>query len=271
MVTRRMVAVAVAAVAIHAGSAARAAAGGWEACDGSGPMTGAEPVAGTQLPVLKLAGGAEASRVWLTAEYDGLSIRKFTAKGGSSVMEFTYGDDVVVISLSKERVSIGRNGVAHEFRTAASLEALQGILGGSAAMYHTRLMLSQLERTSELKAGSMSLLSAAAFAAALTGDVNAPARLSERFVQKYRAGFKTVRAAARAADDGGSCWSSYSKEVDAAMTDLGNCISEAEQGALWLMNFRVGCCLGTWTLRAESAWFEYLKCLSPLSIAPKIE
>lgn len=252
--TRRVVLAVALAVVVQAWSPATAGATGGELC-------GVEPLAGAPSPNLTLKAGVEATRVWVTGEYQGLTVRKFTAKGGASVIEFTHGDDTVVLSISKDRVSVGRNGVARDLDGPESIEQVQQLLAGSAAMFYTRAMLSQLERTSALKAGSMSILSAAAWAASLTGDVEAPIRLAERFVEKHRGPFRRVRF-----DDEESCWTAYSKEVDAALTDATNCTREAlESGGLWTITRTYGC-TAVWVLRAESAWFEYLKCVAPTSI-----
>lgn len=253
MTSREVVAIAL-VVLVHAWSPATADATGGEACE-------VEPVAGAPSPTLELKAGVETTRVWVTGEYDGLTVRKFTAKGGASVVEFVHGDDKVVLSISRQRVSVGRNGIARDLETPESIEEVQQLLAGSAAMFHSRVMLSQLERTSALKAGSMAILSAAAWAASLTGDVEAPIRLAERFVAKHRGPLMRVRA-----DDEDSCWTAYSKEVDAALTDATNCTREAvETGGLWVLA-RTYACTAVWVLRAESAWFEYLNCVSPKSI-----
>ena len=253
MTRRGMVAIAL-VVLVHAWSPATADATGGEACE-------VEPVTGAPSPTLKLNGGVETTRVWVTGEYDGLTVRKFTARDGASVVEFIHGDDTVVLSISRHRVSVGRNGIARDLDTPESIEEVQQLLAGSAAMFHNRVMLSQLERTSALKAGSMSILSAAAWAASLTGDVEAPIRLAERFVAKHRGSLMRVRA------DDESCWTAYSREVDAALTDATNCTREAlETGGLWVLARTYGC-TAVWVLRGESAWFEYLNCISPKTIA----
>lgn len=269
MAHRRVLA-AVVAVAIHATGGARAFAADSGACE----VAAAEmaTTSGGQQPVLKLTGGADAARVWVTGEHDGLSIRKFTAKGGASVIEFSHGDDKVVISVSKERLSIGRKGVAREFTSAASVEEIQALLGGSSAVYRTRVLLSQFERTSALKAGSMSVLSAAAFLAALTGDVDAPARLTERFLEKHRKAYRLVRASARSGDDEASCWSTYTDEVDAAWKAQNACVKEQTDLGWFLLDSRINMfCTSFWFVRVEAAWFELLKCTGVSSFFPKIE
>src|SRR5688572_10956185 len=152
MTHRGLVAIAL-VISVHAWSPATADATGGEACE-------VEPVAGAPSPTLKLKAGVETARVWVTGEYDGLTVRKFTAKGGASVIEFIHGDDTVVLSISKDRVSVGRNGIARDLDTPESIEQVQQLLAGSAALFHSRVMLSQLERRSVLKAGSMTILSA---------------------------------------------------------------------------------------------------------------
>jgi hypothetical protein len=254
---------AVAVAAFLVGAVGTAHADVPDSCDA---FAASESAASAQSSGIRIVGGVEASRVWVTADYQGLRIQKFTAKGGASVIEFSYQDDSVVLSLSKERISVGRNGVARELSAPDAVEQVQALLAGSPAMFQTRVMLSQLERTSALKAGSMTILSAAAFAASLTGDVNAPLRLAERFVEKHRAPYRRARH-----DDEASCWSSYSQEVDNALTDATACTKEAlEAGGIWTLG-RTYACSASWALRVESAWFEYLKCLSPLGSVSKFE
>lgn len=126
-------------------------------------------------------------------------------------------------------------------------------------MFQARAMLSRLEGTSRLTAPEMSLLSAAAFAATLTGDTGAPLRLADRFVAVHRGIVRPVRLS-------DSCWTSYSNETTEAWNDYTGCVTEANQGSSWLVYAREQACAALWVMRAESAWFEYLGCLSPLAI-----
>jgi hypothetical protein len=217
-----------------------------------------------QGPELKVRTGVEKDRVWLAAEYEGLRVNKFTAKGGSSVLEFRYRNDQVVFQFSEGGTTIIRN---RKRLTADGQngEAVQRLLGNSVAMFRARMMLSELETTSALSAQEMSLLAAMAMATSLTGDTHAPRRLTERFAARH---FGRLRPIAFEPKD--SCWTSYSKEVDAAAVDHHDCAKEAvESGGIW-RDFRIHACSTIWILRVESAWFEFLSCLSPLNILPKI-
>jgi hypothetical protein len=123
-------------------------------------------------------------------------------------------------------------------------------------MFRARMMLSRLEGTSKLEAPEMSLLSVVAFAATLTGETGAPLRLADRFMARHHGIIRPIRF---------SCWSSYSSEVNSAWNDYEGCITEADEGSALFAYIREQACVGTWVLRSESAWFEYLACLSPLT------
>lgn len=237
-----------------------AAAASWEMvpCE-QGPVA----VAGQERP--RLTGGFNGTMTWLSGERDQFRIRKFTAKGGGSTIELSYRNDVVVISVDNGVVRVARDGRTLTVDSPESLEALQGLLAGSLAIYHTRTLLSELEGKSALKPVDMTLLSAAALAVSLTGDHGAPLRLADRFVARHRGIFRQVRF-----DEEASCYTSYETEVSDAWNDLNACMAEADNSG-WLAGVRRLACNATWLLRGESAWFEYIKCLSPLTGFPKVE
>lgn len=210
---------------------------------------------------LRVTTGVEEERVWLEATYEGLRIHKFTRADGASVTEFRFGSDKLVVSVAPGVLSVtagGRTIVADPRATEPNAE-LQLALARSRAVGKARTMLSRLEQASRLDAPEMSLLSAVAFAAALTGDTRAPERLSNRFAAVHHGILKVGLR-------GDSCWTNYSTEVMAAQDDYSACLVEAWQGSIWLKDLREMACDATWLLRAESAWFEFLKCTSPLLI-----
>ena len=213
---------------------------------------------------MKIVGGAEPNRVWVVADYNGLQIRKFTAKGGRSVIELKHQDDAVILSLAPAKSTVTRGGRTVTMGTPEAIEAIRELVGSSPAMFHARLALSRYEQVSDLKGPSMSVLAALAVAATLTGDVDAPGRLTARFLERHRGLLRRIR-------DDGSCWTSYEKEVDAAATEWEDCVRNALNGAWWLANTRVQLCGVSWLLRAESAWFELGKCNGTLGLIPKIE
>ena len=226
-------------------------------CEGEAP-------AQQQSKTLALSGGIDASRAWLTSEREGLKLRKFTSKHGESVVELAYRGDQVVLQLAAGLVRVTRNNRSIDVVDAAALESVQSLLGGSAAIFHAKAMLSEFETQSRLTPGEMSLLSALAFAAALTGDFGAPARLAERFQFVHRGVVRQVGLAAEA-----SCWSNYEGEVNAAWNDMQQCMSDTDDSG-WFGSVVRLACNATWLLRGESAWFEYLKCLSPLASIAKL-
>ena len=205
---------------------------------------------------LRINTGVDASRAWLTAEYGDLRVRKFTARAGASVFEFRDGDDLVVFSVAQGNATVTRGGSTRPLGVRETVGDVRQLLGGSPAMFRARMMLSRLERTSKLDAPEMSLLSVVAFATTLTGDTGAPLRLADRFMAKHHGIVRPIRF---------SCWSSYSSEVNSSWNDYESCINEADQGSALFAYIREQGCVATWVLRSESAWFEYLSCLSPLS------
>ena len=213
---------------------------------------------------LKIVGGIEPHRAWVIAEHHGLQVRKFTAKGGASVVELKYGGDAVVLSLSQGRGTVSRGGRTLAIGTPEAVDEIRELIGASPAVFHARLLLSKYEQTSDLKGPSMSVLSALALVAVLTGDVDAPARLTERFLEKHRGILRRVI-------DDASCYKAYESEVNEAWKDYEACLKEALQGAWWLATSRAQLCTIGWTLRSESAWFELLKCNGVTAFLPKIE
>lgn len=214
----------------------------------------------TRDPEIKV--GVEKERVWLESNIGGLRVRKFTQKGGASVLELQYGNDAVVISAAPGHVSALRDGKTQVLDTTdpQSLDAIQDLLASSRAVMRARTAFSRLERHSALKAPQMSLLSSLAFVAALTGDVAAPERLGERFGIVHGGRVRPVRF-------GGSCWSNYTTETNAALDDYFSCQQEALEGSTIWMKVREAACYATWILRAEAAWFEFLKCTgAPLAV-----
>ena len=208
---------------------------------------------------LKIRGGVEPQRVWLVADYNGLQIRKFTAKNGAAVLEFRRDDDTVVLSVARSGQTVSRNGTTVALGTPESVEAVRELLDSSPAMFHTRLLLSRYENTSDLKGPSLSLLSGAAIAAALTGDVEAPYRLVERFLEKHRGLLRRV-----AAPD--SCWDAYEKNVNEAANDYEACLVDASNAKWYLQYSMAQACSFVWVLEAEAAWFEMLKCSGATSL-----
>lgn len=207
-----------------------------------------------------ISGGHDGKSAWLVAEYKQLQLRKRSDPTANTVdIDLVYRGDVVGISVVGTTVTVTRGGRRLVVESAEALESLQTLLGGSVAVFATRALLSQLEATSSLKAPEMSLLGAAAFVASLVGDVEALRRLSDRFMEKHRGLFRQVR------DDGDTCWSDYTSESTDAWNDLQSCMDETKDDGFLSGAVRRLACNGTWILRSESAWFEYLKCLSPTS------
>lgn len=213
------------------------------------------PAAEVQHEDLAVSVGVEKERVWLESNIEGLRVRKFTQKGGATVLELHHGNDAVVISVSPGHISALRNGKTVTFDPAnpQSLDAVQDLLAPSRAIIHARTTLSRFERRSALKAPQMSLLASLAFVSSIMGDVGAPARLGERFAAVHGGRVRPVRLA-------GSCWTNYTGEVSAAMDDVDACYYEAYQGSWTWRKAREAACYAMWLLRVEAAWFELLKC-----------
>jgi hypothetical protein len=211
-----------------------------------------------------ISGGHDGKIAWLVADYKQLQVRTRGEPAARTVtIELQYRGDLVTIRLVDGKTTVTRGGRRVFVNSPEALESLQSLLGGSLAIFATRSLLSQLESSSSLKAPEMSLLGAAAFVASLVGDVDAPRRLTDRFMEKHRGLFRHVR------DDGDTCWDKYTKESTEAWNELQGCMDETSDDG-WLMGAvnRLAC-NAVWVLKSESTWFEYLKCLSPLGTVPK--
>ena len=210
-------------------------------------------------PKPSITGGHDVSSSWLVGEYRELQIRKRTDRATlAAAIDVRMGGDVVRITVAPRAVSVARGNRVVAIDSPEAYESVQQLLGGSAAVFAVRAMLSELEPVSELTAPDMALLSSAAFIASLVGDVGAPQRIADRFVAKHRGLFRQVR-------DSGGCWSSYASESTSAWNDLQSCMDDADAKGIFRAAYERVACNAVWLLRAESAWFEYLKCLSPLA------
>lgn len=213
-------------------------------------------------PVLR--GGVDASRAWLGAEHRGLTMRKVANRvDGSLLIEFQYRRDLISIALNRAGgVAVARRGTRVEVSSAEALEQLQQVLAGSDVAFAARVVLAEREAANELQAAEMSMLSAAAFLASLAGDVDAPRRLSARFLAKHYGRYRPVRAA--------TCFDEYARESSAAWNDMQSCMDEANQDESLLNRaYRRVACNAIWLVRSESAWIEYLGCLGPGQIFPQ--
>jgi hypothetical protein len=213
-------------------------------------------------PVLR--GGIDGKRAWLGAEHRGLIVRKVSSRvDGSMQVELQYRRDVISIALNRAGgVAVARGGTRVEVTSVEAFEQLQQVLAGSEAAFAARVMLAEREAASELQAAEMSMLSAAAFVASLVGDVDAPRRLSARFVEKHHGRYRPVRFR--------TCFDEYARESSAAWNDMQSCMSEANQDeSIFNRAYRRVACNAVWLVRSESAWIEYLGCLGPGQLFPQ--
>jgi hypothetical protein len=205
-----------------------------------------------------ITGGHDKKTSWLSAEYRELQVRTRTDRATLAVtIALRSGADLVTVSVSPQSVSVGRGPKHVTIDSAEALESVQQLLGGSAAIFGVRAMLSELEPVSALTAPDMALLSTAAFVASLVGDVGAPQRVADRFVEKHRGLFRQVRGE-------GTCWNQYTSETTAAWDELQACMADANEKSALRAAYERLACNAVWILRSESAWFEYLNCLSPI-------
>jgi hypothetical protein len=221
----------------------------------------AAPTPAPQSSQPRVVGDTDGRHAWLHAEYKGLLVRKIASKADRTVtIDVRYQRDALTVALNAQgviSVTRGRSTVA--ITTPDALAAAQTVLAGSEAMFALRALLAERESVSDLKAHEMALLATTAFVVSIGGDTDAPRRLASRFVAKHRGIIMPVR-------DG--CWDKYAKESTAAWNDLNACMDEANQDESWFSAaYRRLACNAVWALRVESAWFEYLECLSPLSVA----
>jgi hypothetical protein len=207
---------------------------------------------------LQLAVGFDAQRAWIAAQYKQLAIRKQSSREPRlTAIELQYGADTVTVTITAAAVVVSRGPRAIVVDSPAAFEAVYDLLGSSPAVFAARAMLSELEEESALEAPEMNLLSSLAFVASLVGDLNAPKRLADRFVARYRGVIRPVRRE--------TCWDSYSAETTAAWSDLQACMDEANQDeSFFRAAYRRLACNATWALRSESAWFEFLACVQPI-------
>ena len=184
-------------------------------------------------------------------------VRKETDRATRAMtIELRAGRDVVIVSLTSQALAVARDG-RRVIDSAEAMESAQQLLGGSAAVFGLRAMLSNWsgQRLYRARRG-------AAVDGGVRGvagrDVAAPQRVADRFVEKHRGLFRQVR-------DGGKCWADYTTESTAAWDDLQGCMSDADNRGFFRAAYERVACNTIWILRSESAWFAYLNCISPLS------
>ncbi len=211
----------------------------------------------------RIRGGGDGQRIWLAAEHRGLIVQKVSSKADRSVaIELRFRRDAVSLTIDATgRVTVTRAGRSVQLATSDDYERLQQLLGGSEAVFATRILMAERELSSDLQAPEMSLLATAAFVASLSGDVDAPRRLATRFVEKHRGIYRQVRTF--------NCWDTYSGEVTSSWNDLQNCTNEANQDdSIFNRAYRRVACNGIWLLRSETAWVEYIGCMGLGQLAP---
>ena len=220
------------------------------------PAGGSQARAGRAAPTIR--GGVDGSAAWMGAEFRQLEVRKRTDISARTVeMDFRFAGDRVTVAVAPERIAVSRGRKTVVVDSGDALDRLQAVLGGSRAVFAARAMLSELESTSDLQAPEMSLLASASFLTALAGDTQAPRRLADRFVEKHRGILRQVQ-------DSGTCWSRYSTEVTIAWNDLQACMHDSNDNGWFMGAYERIVCNAIWMLRTESAWFEFVHCLSPV-------
>ena len=212
-----------------------------------------------------ITGAHDRGGAWLAATYRDLQLRKRgDLKARTVAIELRAAGDVVGVTVTPQGVAVWRGSRSIAVDSAEAMRAVQELLGGSAAVFAARGMLSELEPVSSMNVPEMSLLSAAAFVASLVGDIEAPQRIADRFVAKHRGLFRQARL-----PSGSNCWASYSAEVTASWNELQDCMADANDKEFFRAAYERIACNTIWILRSESAYFEYLNCLSPLSAITK--
>jgi hypothetical protein len=220
------------------------------------PAAAAGPGKAQEVHKPRIRALSDGHRTSLTAEHDGLTVQKVTNKTDRSIsFELRFRQDALLVGIDGQGIAtVTRAGRSLRVTSAQSYERVQQLLAGSEAAFATRLLLAERESTSDLQVPEMSLLSTAAFVAALTGDVDAPRRLATRFVEKHLGIYRSVRFR--------NCFDTYSRESSAAWNDLQACMDEANQDPnVFNRAYRRVACNGVWLIRSESAWVEYLTCL----------
>jgi len=216
------------------------------------------PVRAGHAPTIRMGRTADQSQ--LLATFDGLTVTKIGTNHRVAI-ELRFGGDVVTIEVRADHpVSVTRRGVTLQASSADHFARIQGLLGDSTALAAARQLLSERLDVTAFDAPELSLLTAVSYAISLTGDVDAPLRLSDKFMAKVHGVFRVAKAGFQ---PGRTCSSIYSTEVSASWDDLQACMSEANQDdSLLNRAYRRVACNGVWLGRSESAWFEYLDCIA---------
>jgi hypothetical protein len=197
----------------------------------------------------------------LAARFGDLTVLKTVTRERVIQIRLVTNDDVVDVTVRpRAPIEVVRGDRTLAIASAKALQQLQELLAGSHAVFSARALLSARESVSKLKAHEMSLLTALSLVAALTGDIEAPRRLADRFMARYRG---IVRQVGYVEDEAESkCWDIYVAAVSKAWSDYEQCIKEIyyDWNPFNRVIREVGCDV-FWIGAAESSWLEYLSCM----------
>jgi hypothetical protein len=208
----------------------------------------------------------EPTGLWITNEVDSsgdtvihakgnsFSVRK-SMKRGTVTLAIQAGRDTLNLGISGTQITVTSGKRTVRFDPTRATEqhyhAVKQLLAASKVVARLRLAAASLSPATVASPEGVSFLLTEALVALLDGDSSAVDRLKARArAERIGTGVRKARAATN------TCWEQYVSEAYDAMIDAERCVNDFE---VWNVVMRNLCYLH-WTLRAESAWFQFVGC-----------
>lgn len=184
-----------------------------------------------------------------------LTLRKKVKRPGHVVIDLSASGESVSISVTRDRVDlkVGRRRLRFDptRATEADYDAVRRVLAESRALSRLRIAASGVTAGTRKSSHGFDLLATEALLGLVAGDPSAAVQLKERIRAEIEG--VQVQPVRRMI---GECYRGWRQEVYSAMIDAETCVSSF---AFWNVPMR-NLCMLDWTIRVESAWFEYLSC-----------
>ncbi len=205
---------------------------------------------GGGLPVVRLAG-------------HGVEFLKTVQTDGRFQLTIRAADDQLTITGEPEMLVVDRFGrtvfVNMRATDDGSLDQARTLLADSKALRQFRMLAHGLSPVEAASPAGVAVQLTATYFSVLDGDLGAARRFSSRR-EKPGVAAPTRSAGAMSSEeeiDGEkSCYQRFEEEAVAAMDDYDGCVA-----SFWWNPPLRDLCGYIWMLRAEAAWFEFLKCV----------
>ena len=198
-------------------------------------------------------GTGPAGEAVLSIDSGELHVEKAVSADGSSVLTLRAGADELRLELSQDRADVsspeGKASVGPDASDENGPRSVRMALARSRAVQLFRVLATQVGAAARKKPFDEAVTLSGAVIGQLAGDPGA----LRGFAQRYRSTKAGLRPAGlRRISD---CWGQYEQFLLWAYDQYAICLTQG----LWRINY-VSYCDFQYTMRAESAWFQFLAC-----------